>query len=395
LLRSVKYGLYGAVIAGVVSGTVAWQGIDKTVQLVVDGNASTVHTTADRVSDILHGKGYSVGPHDIVAPAASASVRNGGRIVFARGRLLHLDVNGIHEDVWTTAPTVADALAQLGYSSGDFTSVSRYMRLPLTPTDLMIRTPITVNVTANGRKLTVSTTDVTVGQLIKDLGLSLTGGGSVRPPASTELTFNMNIVALTSTTGQQVVNQVIPFSTKKVVTTGLAPGQVQIVTKGKNGQALVTYMVVWVDGKVISRKKLSSTVVTPPTTQVENVGSIGSAATAPTAPPSACPSPVGRIATQVEAQNVGRCLLAQRGWSDQFTFLANIYDNESGWRVEAGSPGGAYGIPQALPGYKMGSAGSDWQTDATTQITWGLGYITARYGTPCGAWSYWQGHGYY
>ena len=46
------------------------------------------------------------------------------------------------------------------------------------------------------------------------------------------------------------------------------------------------------------------------------------------------------------------------------------------------------GIPQALPGEKMASAGDDWATNPATQITWGLGYITDRYGTPCGAWAH-------
>jgi hypothetical protein len=63
--------------------------------------------------------------------------------------------------------------------------------------------------------------------------------------------------------------------------------------------------------------------------------------------------------------------------------------------VTAANPNGAYGIPQALPGSKMGSAGPDWQTDATTQITWGLGYIKARYGSPCGAWAHSQATGWY
>ena len=63
----------------------------------------------------------------------------------------------------------------------------------------------------------------------------------------------------------------------------------------------------------------------------------------------------------------------------------------AGARREPGS--GAYGIPQALPGSKMASAGSDWQNSAETQIKWGLGYISSRYGTPCGAWSTWQAHG--
>ena len=56
---------------------------------------------------------------------------------------------------------------------------------------------------------------------------------------------------------------------------------------------------------------------------------------------------------------------------------------------------GAYGLPQALPGSKMASAGADWQTNPATQIRWGLGYIKAIYGDPCKAWAFWQANHYY
>jgi hypothetical protein len=79
----------------------------------------------------------------------------------------------------------------------------------------------------------------------------------------------------------------------------------------------------------------------------------------------------------------------------QYPCLYRMWMNESGWRVNAANASGAYGIPQALPGWKMGSAGPNWQTNPTTQIKWGLGYIRGRYGTPCGAWTFWQGHGWY
>jgi len=96
------------------------------------------------------------------------------------------------------------------------------------------------------------------------------------------------------------------------------------------------------------------------------------------------------------AQNIAYNLLPSFGFSkSQFGCLDSIWSRESGWRVTAANASGAYGIPQALPGSKMASAGPNWQTNATTQIKWGLGYIKGRYGTPCGAWSFWQGHGWY
>jgi hypothetical protein len=89
-------------------------------------------------------------------------------------------------------------------------------------------------------------------------------------------------------------------------------------------------------------------------------------------------------------------MVAARGWSSmQYSCLVSLWNKESGWRVHAANPSGAYGIPQALPGAKMASAGPDWQNSAHTQINWGLGYIASRYGTPCGAWAHSQATNWY
>ncbi len=92
---------------------------------------------------------------------------------------------------------------------------------------------------------------------------------------------------------------------------------------------------------------------------------------------------------------IARDQLAQRGWSDQFGCLDNLWTRESGWRTHAANRSGAYGIPQALPGSKMASAGADWRTNPATQIRWGLGYIDSRYGGPCNAWANFQNKGWY
>lgn len=97
------------------------------------------------------------------------------------------------------------------------------------------------------------------------------------------------------------------------------------------------------------------------------------------------------------AQAIAYQMVLARGWGDdQFACLVALWNKESGWRVNAlNRSSGAYGIPQALPGTKMATAGADWETSAATQITWGLGYISGRYGTPCGAWGHSQSVGWY
>lgn len=84
------------------------------------------------------------------------------------------------------------------------------------------------------------------------------------------------------------------------------------------------------------------------------------------------------------------------GWSDDdFNSLVLLWNKESGWNYRASSGSGAYGIPQALPGNKMASAGSDYLTNGRTQIRWGLGYIKSTYGSPSVAWNHFLNSGWY
>ncbi|MFA1545149.1 lytic transglycosylase domain-containing protein [Actinomadura chokoriensis] len=109
-------------------------------------------------------------------------------------------------------------------------------------------------------------------------------------------------------------------------------------------------------------------------------------------------APVGDPVPKGEAQEIAKKLMPSFGFTGdgQFGCLVNLWDRESGWNTHAANPSsGAYGIPQALPGSKMASAGPDWQNNATTQIKWGLGYIKDRYKTPCGGWSHFQSVGWY
>ncbi|WP_196218086.1 aggregation-promoting factor C-terminal-like domain-containing protein [Streptomyces blattellae] len=96
--------------------------------------------------------------------------------------------------------------------------------------------------------------------------------------------------------------------------------------------------------------------------------------------------------TIAEIQSMAQSMVA----SDQYQCFSNIVDHESSWNYQAVNPSsGAYGLFQALPGSKMSSAGSDWQTNPATQIKWGLSYMNDRYGSPCDAWAFWQANNWY
>jgi uncharacterized protein YabE (DUF348 family) len=397
VLRSLKYGIFGAILAGLIAAPIAWATVDKSVTLVVDGRAQTVHTTAADVGQLLASRGYHVDVHDLVAPATAAALHDGMRVVLRRGRLLHLDINGMRRDVWTTAPTVAAALAQLGYPTSAFVSVSRSQRLPLTPSSLVIRTPRAVTIIDHGQQQQVTTTDATVGALLADLGVNLGRHDEVSPGVGTALS-NGAVIRIQQVVRKTIVRrETIGFPTRRHDDPSVLRGQTRVLQAGRKGILKVTYSVIYLNGKEVGRDKIGSTVVRPPRAQILAIGTKQPAPRQLTArhhrthqggaPNAGIPSPGS-------AKAIARQMVAARGWGqDQYNCLVVLWDHESGWRVNAYNPSGAYGIPQALPGSKMASAGPDWRTNPSTQIRWGLNYISSRYGTPCNAWAQWQANG--
>lgn len=108
-------------------------------------------------------------------------------------------------------------------------------------------------------------------------------------------------------------------------------------------------------------------------------------------------APAAGVPDPGTAMAIAFTMVADRGWGTaEYDCLVALWNKESRWNVYAhNASSGAYGIPQALPGDKMASAGADWATNPATQITWGLGYIAGRYETPCGAWAHSQRVGWY
>lgn len=398
--RSIRWGLYALVLGGLVAGTMAWLIVDKSVTLEVDGKARTVHTVSRHVSGVLDDANITIGEHDIVAPEPTAKVSDGDKVIVRYGRLLHLTVDGAPKDVWVTAPTVQEALDQLGYNPGSYSSVSRSTRLPVDPSNIDLRTPKNVTVQADGQTVPLTTTDATVSDALAAAGIVLGPDDIISVPVASPVTEGLAVV-INRVAFSQVDGQVaIPFDTQQTQDATLAQGKTVVDTTGVNGTANVTYRVKTVDGAEASRDVIAQTVVTPPVTQVQRVGTKPAVTSTPStstgstssdsAPPASTPVASG------SPQDIAHAMVLDRGWGeDQFSCLVSLWNRESGWRVNASNPSGAYGIPQAMPGSKMAAFGSDWQTNPATQIAWGLSYIAGSYGTPCGAWASSQSRGWY
>jgi hypothetical protein len=144
------------------------------------------------------------------------------------------------------------------------------------------------------------------------------------------------------------------------------------------------------DGYTITEAPKPEPVVTQAATPASSSSASGSSSGGGWAPPAGTPDPGS-------AQAIAYGMVASNGWPEsEYDCLVSLWNKESGWRFNAyNASSGAYGIPQSLPGNKMASVAGDWETNPATQIIWGLGYITGRYGTPCGAWGHSQSSGWY
>ena len=185
------------------------------------------------------------------------------------------------------------------------------------------------------------------------------------------------------------VKEIIPFQTiKKDVSNGGTTTN-KVIQAGRNGLKEVTYKVRYKNDVEIERIEISSKMIKEPVNKIVQIQT--QVVTSRSGTRTTITGSVG------EYQAYAAQMCSSYGWSqNDFDCLVKLWNRESGWNPNAyNRSSGAYGIPQALPGSKMASAGADYQTNYKTQINWGLGYIKSRYGSPSNAWSYFLSRGWY
>lgn len=186
----------------------------------------------------------------------------------------------------------------------------------------------------------------------------------------------------------------IPFETITKEVSSITGEKVnRVVQEGQNGIKEITYKIKYQNDVEIERTQISETVIQEPVNKIVQVTSDISSRYASRRNLAAGSA----MAAEAQAYAKERC--AAYGWSEEDYYnLVALWNKESGWNVYAcNRSSGAYGIPQALPGTKMASVGSDYLTNYKTQVDWGLKYIKnhPKYRTPTGAWNFWVENGWY
>jgi len=372
-------------------GSPRLQQIDSHIVIIThDHKEQTLPTRAATVEDALKRANVTLNTGDVVEPDSSTQiVTDNFRINVYRAVPVTIVDGETKSFAYSAATTPRSIVQQAGIQVYPEDSLS------LLPTDnfltegsigerVVINRATPVNVNIYGAPVVMRTHATTVGSLMDARGLKLQPSDSLEPAASTPITANLQIFIIRKGTTIVTETQPVPHVTQTVEDDSLSFGTTAVRQQGSDGSKLVTYQVQLQNGKEISRKEIQEVVTTPAVNGIIARGK----------------------AVQIPADK--QAVMAQAGISqNDYKYVDYIASREGGWcptKIQGTHdcppymnpadvpPYNGYGIFQATPGSKMASAGSDWATNAVTQIRWATGYAVARYGSWEGAYNYWYAH---
>ncbi|HEX3650008.1 MAG TPA: transglycosylase family protein [Pseudonocardiaceae bacterium] len=263
-----------AILMSATGGAAMAVAMDKDVTVDVDGHDTHVRTYDETVASVLADQGVKIGPHDALSPSPNAPVTDGGKIMLERGRLLRLTVDGVEQQQWTRATTLGEALRQLNVDTdGAFVSAQPGSQIPLSGLAIQIRTPKKiVLMDGAGVPRTVTTTDATVGDLLRAEHIVLGPHDTVSPSLTLPVKAGMKISVSRNGVSIITVTQPIDPPVQRVQDSTLNEGTEKVVTKGVAGSEVVTYRVTKHNGVEAGRTRLSVQVTKKPVTEVIHEG---------------------------------------------------------------------------------------------------------------------------
>jgi resuscitation-promoting factor RpfB len=245
----------------------------KTVTLTVDGASMTVSTMKSRVIDVVKENGFSVAERDDLYPAADEAVQQSETIVLRRSRPLQISLDGQGaRQVWTTASTVDEALAQLAMSDTAPAAASRGSRVPLAGMSLPVVSAKTVQIDDGGVVRTVHLAAPNVAGLLEAAGVPLQQRDKVVPAPSSLVADGMQI-QVTRVRIEKVTERVpLQPIARRIEDMSMNISRQVVENPGAPGVQDVTFAVARVNGVETGRLPVANVVITPATESVVRVG---------------------------------------------------------------------------------------------------------------------------
>ena len=265
--------LYLAVVLVLAGGTAAYGALSETVTLTVEGESSTVRTFGGTVADVLESKDVEVKTGDKLNHDASTDLSDVDTINVAYAKPITLTLDGVASQHTVYGQTVGEALEAIGVpADGAYVSTKPSAELPRTGIELVVSTPKTVTIVADGEKKTITTTRPTVADVLDEAGVALDGDDEIKPAVDTLVTPDdkVRVVRIEKVDKSETVK--VEHDTEIREDPEALVGETEVVTPGKNGKNRESVTLVYADGKLRQRIVRASEPVSEPVTQVVSRG---------------------------------------------------------------------------------------------------------------------------
>lgn len=245
----------------------------KTVTLSVDGTDMTVATMKSTVIDVVEENGFSVSDRDDLFPDATESVHQADTIVLRRSRPVEVSMDGQEsKEMWTTASTVDEALAQLSMTDAAPAAANRDSRLPLAGMALPVVSAKSVTIDDGGVVTQQRLAAPTVAAYLDAAGIPLLQADTVVPPASAPITEGMTI-NVTRVRIQQVTQRMpLPPPAQRIEDPDLNQSRRVVEDKGTPGEQDVTFSIAFINGVETGRLPVANAVITPARPSIVRIG---------------------------------------------------------------------------------------------------------------------------
>jgi uncharacterized protein YabE (DUF348 family) len=263
-----------AIVMVLAGGTAAYGALSQTVTLTVEGKSDTVRTFGGTVADVLDDHGVEVQEGDRLNHAASTSVSDVDTIAVDYAKPVSLTVDGVASEQVVFDQTVGDALTSLGVVApeGSFVSAKSSADVPRKGMTLVVSTPKTVTVVADGQKKTLTTTEPTVADVLAEAGVTLDADDEIKPGTDAFVAPDdkLRIVRIEKVDKTETVK--IEHDTTIEDDPDAMVGETEVIKDGKNGKNREQVTLVYADGKLRERIVNATEPVSAPVTEVVSRG---------------------------------------------------------------------------------------------------------------------------
>ncbi len=356
------------------------EGFKNTVQVYIDGKTINLATDAKDVAGAISDTGKELAKEDLVEPGLQTEISDGFKINVYRASLVTVNDEGQTTKLKTAQKSVEAIAKEAGKplapeDKAELKTASLNLSDSVVP-GLVLNIDRATNVKLNlyGVVSDYKTHSTTVSDFLAEKSITLATGDTLVQAGTDKLSDGIEIVVKNDTKEVVVVEEQIEMPVETIQDVNRDKGYKEVQTAGSAGLQRVTYEIAKQNGVEVGRTKVNAEVLQAPVKQVVIVGAKKVAAPAPAAN--------GSLTDWMAQAGIA---------SSDWGYASAIIAKESGSNYQATNRySGAYGLCQALPGSKMGSAGADWRTNPVTQLKWCNSYAHSRYGSWAAAYSAWQ-----